>query len=87
MREQPKLVLVEWEDSAQPVSGWCFLHDAPPLEVVQCQSVGWLVGESDTALMLAPNLGDIETDSPQGSGFIRIPAKAVIRVGKLSEIP
>ena len=43
-------------------------------------SVGWSVGETDEVLMLAPNLGDIESGgSAQGSGFIRIPKSAVTR--------
>ena len=39
-----------------------------------------MVGETDEVLMLAPNLGDIESGgSGQASGFIRIPKSAVTR--------
>ena len=73
-------LLVEWMDSAQPISAWMFLENKPSLETIQCVSVGWVVGETDEVLMLAPNLGDIESGgSAQGSGFIRIPKSAVIR--------
>ncbi|MDB4308326.1 hypothetical protein N9919_00150 [Porticoccaceae bacterium] len=73
-------LLVEWMDSAQPISAWMFLEKKPRLETIQCVSVGWVVGETDEVLMLAPNLGDIESGgSAQGSGFIRIPKSAVTR--------
>ena len=73
-------LLEEWMDSAQPISAWMFLENKPRLETIQCVSVGWVVGETDEVLMLAPNLGDIESGgSAQGSGFIRIPQSAVTR--------
>jgi len=73
-------ILVEWIDSAQPISAWMFLEKKPSLEIIQCVSVGWVVGETDDVLMLAPNLGDIESGgSGQASGFIRIPKSAVTR--------
>ena len=50
-----------------------------------CRWAG-LVGETDEVLMLAPNLGDIESGgSAQASGFIRIPKCAVTRRIKLVE--
>ena len=83
---EPELVLVEWEDSAQPVSSWHHINDAPSLEIVQCVSVGWLVGDSDRVIMLAPNIGDIENgDGAQGSGFIRIPKAAITKKVSLEE--
>lgn len=72
-------LLVEWQDSAQPVPSWRFLDDAPAMAVVACVSVGWVVQETREVLMLAPNLGDQHTPSAQGSGFIRIPKRAVTR--------
>ena len=79
-------ILVEWADSAQPISAWMFLKNKPRLEIIQCVSVGWLVGETDAVLMLAPNLGDIESGgSGQASGFIRIPKSAVTRRVELIE--
>lgn len=82
-----KLVLVEWLDSAQPSPGWRWLTEAPDLEVVRCQSVGWLVAQSDVVIMLAPNMGDIgsESGAEQACGFIRIPAAAVTRMADLRE--
>ena len=79
-------ILVEWTDSAQPISAWMFLENKPSLEIIQCVSVGWAVGETEAVLMLAPNLGDIESGgSAQASGFIRIPKSAVTRRVELIE--
>jgi hypothetical protein len=66
-------VLVEWLDSLQPVSGWAMLSECPKLESAKCKSVGWVVGEDDATLMLAPNVADLESTEAQGSGFMRIP--------------
>tara|TARA_R110000737_G_scaffold321683_1_gene333733 strand:+ start:39 stop:356 length:318 start_codon:yes stop_codon:yes gene_type:complete len=72
-----KMVLVEWEDSASPLSRWCHLDDLPTLEVIKCVSVGFIVAESDQVLMLAPNIGDSGTDNAQASGCIRIPKSGI----------
>ena len=81
-------ILVEWTDSAQPIAAWMFLENKPRLEVIECVSVGWSVGETDEVLMLAPNLGDIESGgSAQASGFIRVPKSAVTRrVGLIEDV-
>ena len=80
MSKEDNPILVEWIDSARPISDWLFLENKPALEVIECVSVGWAVGETDEMLMLAPNLGDIESGgSAQASGFIRIPKCAVTR--------
>ncbi|MDC1513902.1 hypothetical protein N8456_07400 [Porticoccaceae bacterium] len=80
MSKEDNPILVEWIDSARPISDWMFMEDMPRMEVIECVSVGWLVAETDKVLMLAPNLGDVETEgSAQASGFIRIPKSAVTR--------
>ena len=86
MSKMDNPILVEWTDSAQPIAAWMFLENKPRLEVIECMSVGWSVGETDEVLMLAPNLGDIESGgSAQASGFIRIPKSAVTRRIQLIE--
>lgn len=73
-----KLVLVEWVDSAQPLPNWRFLDNLPPLDAVICRSVGWLVGETKTVKMLAPNIGLADDGTfEQASGFIRIPTRCI----------
>jgi hypothetical protein len=84
--ERPPLMLVEWLDSAQPVSGWHFLESPPELEIVECVSVGWLVGQTEQVVMLAPNIGASESGDAQASGFIRIPRMAVTRMVEMEEV-
>ena len=80
------LVLIEWEDSAQPVPGWRYLSGLDCGGVVKCASVGWLVKDGDQVKALAPNMGEMgDPDSLQVSGLIRIPARCVTRVVKLRE--
>jgi hypothetical protein len=54
-----KLVKIEWEDSAQPISGWQWVADYEVPRTVICISVGYLIAETKRALALAPNLGDL----------------------------
>lgn len=85
MGNEHKLVVVEWLDSVQPVSAWRHLSDTPELEVVTCLSVGWVVGENEHAVMLAPNIADYRSGGgAQGCGFMRIAACAV---RKITELP
>lgn len=72
-----KLVKVEWEDSARPVSSWQWLDDYEVPQTVACISVGFLIAETKAALALAPNLGDVGHEKIQASGIIRIPRSAV----------
>ena len=80
------LVLIEWEDSAQPTSGWQYLADFECGQAVQCASVGWLIEDGEKVKALAPNLGEVgTTESAQASGIIRIPARCITRVVRLEE--
>ena len=80
------LVLVEWEDSAQPVSSWSFLADFEADHAVLCTSVGWLIHDGEDVKALAPNMGGLRTNgSVQVSGVIRIPARCIVKVTPLDE--
>jgi hypothetical protein len=52
-------------------------------DAVTCVSVGFLIAQTDAALALAANLGDIGHDRSQACGIIRIPASAVRRLADL----
>lgn len=84
--DHPPLVLIEWVDSTQPEPAWRHLDNMPELKVVECASVGWLVGDSEGVKMLAPNIGDLNTEgNAQASGLIRIPLRSVTRQVLLRE--
>ena len=78
------LVLIKWEDSAQPVAAWQYISDIGELSVVKCQSVGFLVHDDDGIKMLAPNVGDLDGPHAQASGVIRISARCVTEIRRLS---
>lgn len=81
----PKLVLIEWEDSAQPVSGWSWLDGHTWESIIKCRSVGWLIHDGEDVKALAPNMGDMGgEESAQVPGVIRIPARAIIKITELS---
>jgi hypothetical protein len=78
-----KLVKVEWEDSARPTSAWGWIDDYERLEAVECISVGFLIAQTDRALAIAANIGDVTRDRIQASGIIQIPTCSVRRLVEL----
>lgn len=84
--ERPPLVLIEWEDSAQPVAAWQLVADLDEPEIVRCVSVGFLIHDGESVKALAPNMGDVGESNEQISGLIRIPTRCVVRVARLVEV-
>jgi len=78
------LVLVEWVDSLQPVTGWHMTDDLPVLEAARCKTVGWLVALNDDAMMIAQNIADPESTQMQAGGLMRIPKCCVTSASVLS---
>lgn len=80
------LVMIEWEDSAQPIPNWTYLSSFEPTGTVRCASVGWLIRDDAQVKVLAPNMGAINDErSLQVSGVIQIPTSCVLRVTRLPE--
>ena len=52
-------------------------------DAVDCLSVGFLIAKTETAIALAPNLGDLDQDRKQACGIIRIPASAIRKLTTL----
>jgi hypothetical protein len=83
--EKKRLVLIEWEDSAQPVSAWQFQDDVK-VAAVRIASVGWLLKDGKKVKALAPNVGGLDgKTAPQVSGVISIPTRCVIQITSLVE--
>ena len=78
-----RLVAVEWEDSQRPLAPWQWVDEYTMPTAVRCVSVGFLIADTDSALALAPNLGDIGHERAQACGIIRIPASAVRKIADL----
>lgn len=82
-----QLVLIEWLDSARPVPEWKHLSDYKDSGPVKCTSVGWLLYDTQEKKVLAPNMGDIESElNIQACGVIQIPTCSITRIVKLEEI-
>lgn len=80
------LVMIEWEDSAQPIPAWRLLADFEPQSTLRCVSVGWLIQDDKKVKAVAPNMGGVNVEgSLQVSGVIQIPASCVLKVTHLSE--
>ena len=80
------LVLIEWEDSVQPIPRWVRLSEFEPSGPVSCVSVGWLIQNDGKVKILAPNMGEIgDAKQIQASGIILIPTSAVTRILHLRE--
>lgn len=78
-----QIVVVEWEDSARPIPAWQWVDDYEVPQVIRCISVGYLIAETDQALALAPNLGDVGRERVQACGIIRLPRSAVRKISRL----
>lgn len=82
-----KPIIIEWNDSLQPVTGWHMMDDLPTLDVAKCKTVGWLVAENDSALMVAQNIADPESAQMQAGGLMRIPKCCVTSCADLFSRP
>jgi len=81
-----QLVLIEWEDSRQPIPGWGRLNEFAASQICKCVSVGFMVYDGEDQKVLAPNMADIEDkQNIQSSGAIHIPARSVIKITPLIE--
>ena len=80
------LVMVEWEDSAQPIPAWSYLASFDAPGTIRCVSVGWLVRDDGQMMAVAPNMGAIDDEnSVQISGVIQIPTRCVLKLTRLRE--
>ena len=80
------LVMIEWEDSAQPIPAWSCLASFEAPGTIRCASVGWLIRDDGQMLAVAPNMGALDDEnSVQVSGVIQIPARCVLHVTPIAE--
>jgi len=65
-------VVVRWVDAVQGNPGWEDINTLQPLNLLSCTTVGFVLSEDDTALVLAETVGDAEVQ-----GRIVIPKGAI----------
>ena len=74
------LVLVTWLDSGKIIGNeWTFVDDLPSTAMtIICQSVGWVVRETDHEIVIAPHVGAERDGRPQQFlGLLAIPKVAI----------
>lgn len=80
----PRLVLVEWEDS-HANGEWQEFDGQIEDRAFVCRSVGWLVLDGKRAKVIAPHVNESEPGvEHQGCGIMTIPAAAIISITDLA---
>ncbi|MES0401909.1 MAG: hypothetical protein ABUJ93_00185 [Hyphomicrobium sp.] len=86
MQTDCPLVIIRWQDSAQPISAWKYLSDLPRTWPIECATVGWLLKDNDDVKVICQSVGDLHNpNNAQASGIMTIPARCVISIERLSE--
>lgn len=79
------LVKVIWEDSRTPYDGWTMASDTQQDLFLECVSVGYLVHDSVSQIVLAPHIAIWCEDDPETCGVMVIPQRAILDVIDLEE--
>ena len=80
------LVIIRWQDSAQPISAWRHLSQLPVTRAIECATVGWLLKDDDDVKVVCQSIGDLDSpQNAQASGIMTIPARCVISIERLTE--
>jgi hypothetical protein len=87
MRDNCPLVIIRWQDSAQPIPAWRHLSQLPRTRAIECATVGWLLKDTDDVKVLCQSVGDLDDPhNAQASGIMTIPARCVISIERLTEV-
>lgn len=88
MKSDCPLVIIRWEDSAQPLAAWQHLSKLKPAEPIECATVGWLVRDDESAKVVCQSIGGLGNPAnAQASGIMTIPTRCVLSIENLSECP
>jgi hypothetical protein len=86
MRNDCPLVIIRWQDSAQPLPSWQYLSALPRTRPIECATVGWLLRDDDDIKVICQSVGNLDNpNSAQASGIMTIPARCVLSIEKLTE--
>lgn len=78
--EPMTLVLVLWDDSMQPTTGWCWLKDVPQRAAASIQTVGWVLRSNPNHIALTASLSLPDEDGEQQvCGVIIIPTCSILK--------
>jgi hypothetical protein len=86
MQSHCPLVIIRWQDSAQPIPAWKHLSQLPATRAIECATVGWLLKDNDDVKVLCQSVGDLDSpQNAQASGIMTIPTRCVISIERLTE--
>ena len=86
MRKDCPLVIIRWQDSAQPLPSWQYLSALPRTRPIECATVGWLLKDDDDIKVICQSVGDLDNPTnAQASGIMTIPARCVLSIETLTE--
>jgi hypothetical protein len=86
MQSHCPLVIIRWQDSAQPIPAWKHLSQLPATRAIECATVGWLLKDDDDVKVLCQSVGDLDSpQNAQASGIMTIPTRCVISIERLTE--
>jgi hypothetical protein len=86
MHDHCPLVIIRWQDSAQPIPSWRHLSQLPATRAIECATVGWLLKDDADVKVLCQSVGDLDNPlNAQASGIMTIPARCVISIERLTE--
>ncbi len=81
-----EIVLIKWEDSRVPKDKWEWVTDELRPKCTSCISVGFIVAESDSAILLSPTLGHEDNGEMQMIGAITIAKRQISETTFLSSL-
>jgi hypothetical protein len=80
------LVIIRWQDSAQPLPSWQYLAALPRTRPIECATVGWLLKDDADIKVVCQSVGDLDDPTnAQASGIMTIPARCVLSIETLTE--
>ena len=86
MQDHCPLVIIRWQDSAQPIPSWRHLSQLPATRAIECATVGWLLKDDADVKVLCQSVGDLDNPlNAQASGIMTIPARCVLSIERLTE--
>jgi hypothetical protein len=86
MQSHCPLVIIRWQDSAQPIPAWKHLSQLPATRAIECATVGWLLKDDADVKVLCQSVGDLDSpQNAQASGIMTIPTRCVISIERLTE--
>ena len=83
-QEEPRLVLVEWEDAYGCSVTWESIDGVDPPRML-CQSAGWLVYDGEDRKVIVPHLLRDFDRTMKGCGDMTIPTGIIVRIVDLVE--